>query len=146
VIAAGIAYAMRDRIKEVARAWRTGKVYRYHAQRTSSCRAPGRGVISRDVVVRAREWCSQATRTLPDPLNPESGASLPATLVEYVQKGVEVCPAWLAATGAHSIRHVFRYDLSPLFAQLPDEKILLPIPKRLSSSAGPAQYRTPEAR
>jgi hypothetical protein len=125
-IIAGIAYAMRNRIREAARAWLTGKVYRYHAQRTSSCRVPGRRVPSRDVIVRAREWCNQTTRTQPDPLSAESGASLSPTLVEYIQKGTVAWPMSFAASGAKSIRHVFRYDLSPLFPRLHDEVTRVP--------------------
>lgn len=146
VIVAGIAYAMRDRVKEVARAWLTGKVYRYHAQRTSSCRVPGRRGASRGVVVRAREWCNQTTRTLPDPLSPESGASLAATLVEYVHKGVVARPESLASTGASSIRHVFRYDLSPLFSRLHDEVKRVPViesDKRIRFVDAPRRYRVP---
>jgi hypothetical protein len=145
-IIAGIAYAMRDRIKEAARAWLTGKVYRYHAQRTSSCRVPGRRVTSRDVVVRAREWCNQTTRTLPDPLSPESGASLSATLVEYMHKGVVAWPVSLAASGAKSIRHVFRYDLSPLFPRLHDELNRVPVIEtegRIRFVDAPRRYRVP---
>jgi hypothetical protein len=145
-IIAGIAYSMRDRIKEAARAWLTGKVYRYHAQRTSSCRVPARPVTSRDVVVRAREWCNQMTRTLPDPLSPESGASLSATLVEYMQKGTVAWPVSLAASGAKSIRHVFRYDLSPLFPRLHDEVKRVPVietEERIRFVDAPRRYRVP---
>jgi hypothetical protein len=127
VMVTGIVHAMRDRIKEVARAWLTGKVYRYHAQRTSLCRAPGRRPISREPFIVAREWCNHATRTLPDPLNPQLGASLPTTLVEYVQKGVLACPTWLVASGAKGIRHVFRYDLSTVLSQLHDEMKQVPV-------------------
>jgi hypothetical protein len=145
-IIAGIAYAMRDRIEEAVRAWLTGKVYRYHAQRTSSCRVPGRRVTSRDVVVRAREWCNQTTRTLPDPLSPESGASLSATLVEYLQKGTVAWPVSLAASGAKSIRHVFRYDLSPLFPRLHDEVKRVPVIDKeggIRFVDAPRRYRVP---
>jgi hypothetical protein len=144
VIVAGIAYAMRDRMKEVARAWLTGKVYRYHAQRTSSCRIPGHPAAARDAVVRAREWCNQTTRTLPDPQNAASGASLPATLVEYIQKGTVASPVSLATSGAKSIRHVFRYDVSPLFPQLHDEVTRVPVidaEERIRFVDAPRSYR-----
>lgn len=146
VIIAGVAYAMRDPIKEVVRVWLTGKVYRYHAQRACSCRIPGRRGTSRDVIVRAREWCNQTTRTLPDPLSPESGASLPATLVEYMQKGVVAWPPSLATSDAKSIRHVFRYDLSRLFARLHDEVKRVPVIEpegRIRFVDAPRRYRVP---
>jgi hypothetical protein len=146
VIVAGIAYAMRDRIKEAARAWLTGKVYRYHAQRSSFCRVPAHRVGSRDVVVRAREWCNQTTRTMPDPLNPEAGASVPRTLVEYLHSGVVTWSGAIAASGAKSIRHVFRYDLTPLFSRLHDEVKRIPVVEadnHIRFVDAPRRYRVP---
>jgi len=117
---AGACYMTRDRIKELARHWLTGKVYRFHAQRVSSYRLPeGRGA-TRDVVIRTREWCDQTTQSRPDVLNPESGASLPRTRVRYLQKGVVIHQEGLSREGVRRVRHIFRYDVSPLLPRLAD--------------------------
>ena len=85
---AGACYMARDRIKELARAWLTGKVYRFHAQRVTRYRLPERRTATRDVVIRTRVWCNQTTQSLPDVLNPQGGATLPRTRIRYLQKGV----------------------------------------------------------
>ena len=123
---AGIGYAARHRMREWGRSWLAGKLYRFHAQRVTRCRVPARRLVTRDVLVEAREWCHQSTSSHPDPLNPEAGASLPATHVRYVHKGALLPQRALAAAGVRRVRHIFRYDLSPLFSRLDDE--LKPVP------------------
>ena len=143
---AGIAYAARDRIKEAARAWLTGKVYRYHAQRVSRSRLPQRRAHDRAVVVEAREWCTQTTYTAPNPLSPESGASLPKTLVSYLHRGTVFAQPALTGSGVEGIRHVFRYDLSPLFPRLHDEVKRVPVIEndaRVRFAEAPRRYYAP---
>lgn len=62
-----------EHIKERGRSWLTGKMVRFQSQRALRCRAPARRLPRRDVVVEAREWCRQTTRSRPDPLHPEAG-------------------------------------------------------------------------
>jgi hypothetical protein len=142
-LVAGFFYAARDRLKEVGRAWLTGKVYRFHAQRLTRCRIPARRRSTRDVVVRAKESCNQTVRTRPDPLNPEAGASLAATLVQYVHRGRVLPQPSLTATGVTTVRHIFRYDLSPLFPRLSDEIQRVPIldEGRVGFAEAPRRYR-----
>jgi hypothetical protein len=124
---AGACYMARDRLKEVARTWLTGKVYRFHAQRVSRYRMPERRLAARDVVIRTREWCNQATQSLPDVLNPQGGASLPRTRIRYLQKGVvEPQEAW-SREGVSRVRHTFRYDVSPLLPRLADDIKRVPL-------------------
>jgi hypothetical protein len=118
---AGACYMARDRIKELARAWLTGKVYRFHAQRVSRYRLPERMHAGRDVLIRTREWCDQTTQSLPDVLNPEGGASLARTRIRYLQKGVVVHSEGLSSAGVSRVRHIFRYDVSPLLPRLADD-------------------------
>jgi hypothetical protein len=118
---AGACYMARDRIKELARAWLTGKVYRFHAQRVSRYRLPERMHAGRDVLIRTREWCDQTTQSLPDVLNPEGGASLARTRIRYLQKGVVMHGEGLSAAGVSRVRHIFRYDVSPLLPRLADD-------------------------
>jgi hypothetical protein len=124
---AGLCYVARDRIRDFAHAWITGKVYRFHAQRLMRASVPARRLATRDVIVRAQEWCTQTTSSRPDALTPEGGASLPITLVEYVHRGVVLPQAALAAAGVDRVRHIFRYDFSPLFSRLHDEPKPVPV-------------------
>src|SRR5260370_36551488 len=114
---AGAVYAMRDRIKEISRAWLTGKVYRFYAQRIVRCRTVGR---SRDIVVQAREWCNETTSSRPDLVNPESETSLPVTLVNHVHRGTLISQPLLVEAGVKRVRQVFRDDLSPPVPRLQD--------------------------
>jgi hypothetical protein len=120
-VLAGACYMARDRIKELARAWLTGKVYRFHAQRVSRYRLPERRRGTRDVVLRTREWANQTTQSVPDVLNPQGGASLPRTRIRYLQKGLVLHRANLSAEGMSRVRQVFRYDVSPLLPRLADD-------------------------
>lgn len=118
---AGACYMARDRLKELARDWLTGKVYRFHAQRVSRYRLPERRGASRSEVMRTREWCNQTTQSLPDVLNPQGGASLPRTRIRYLQKGVVEPLEALPREGVSRVRHIFRYDVSPLLPRLADD-------------------------
>jgi hypothetical protein len=123
----GLAYAIRDRLKELGRAWLTGKVYRYHAQRVVRSRVSGDRLSTRDVVVEAREWCNETSIRRPDPLNPESGAVLRLTLVEHLHHGRVMAQAALTSSGVRRVKQVFRYDLSPLFPNLQDVVKSVPV-------------------
>ncbi|APR82260.1 Hypothetical protein A7982_07609 [Minicystis rosea] len=120
-VIAGACYMARDRLKDLARTWLTGKVYRFHAQRVSRYRLPERMLATRDVFVRTREWCNQSTQSQPDVLNPEAGASLARTRIRYLQKGVVTKPDCLAGAGLSRVRHIARYDVSPLLPRLADD-------------------------
>jgi hypothetical protein len=142
---AGLGYAARHRMQAWGGSWLAGKVYRFHAQRVSRCRVPSRRLPTRDVLVEAREWCHQATSSRPDAVNPEAGASLPITQVRYRHKGVVLPRKELSAAGVQRVRHIFRYDLSPLFSRLDDD--LKPVPvlddARVRFVATPRTYRVP---
>jgi len=123
----GLAYAAREHIKERGRSWLSGKMVRFQSQRVLRCRAPARRLPKRDVVVEAREWCRQTTRTAPDPLHPEAGASLRATQVQYLHRGTVRPQPDLWKAGVRSVLHIFRYDLSPLLPRLDDEAKQVPV-------------------
>jgi hypothetical protein len=147
VLLAGIAYAARDRLKEIGRAWITGKVYRFHAQRVVLCRLPSKTPSKKDLVVHAREWANETTDARPDELNPESGASTRVTAVHHLHRGNLMANATVAAAGAQRIRQVFRYDLSPLFSRLQDPIKRVPVvdatTRRASFVDAPRRYRLP---
>jgi len=123
----GIAYAAREHIKERGRSWLTGKMVRFQSQRVLRCRVPARRLPTRDVLVEAREWCRQTTRSQPDPLHPEAGASLRVTQVQYLHRGTVRQQMDLWNAGVRRVLHIFRYDLSPLLPRLDDEPKLVPV-------------------
>jgi hypothetical protein len=127
ILLAGAIYAARERLKEISRAWVTGRVYRLYAQRLVRCLVPTENSRARPVVVTAREWCNETRTSRPDPLNPASGAVQRTTLVNHIHKGVLRRQPELAAAGVRCIRQLFRYDLSPLFSQLQDPLKHVPV-------------------
>jgi hypothetical protein len=146
-VIAGLVYATKDRMKELGRTWISGNVHRLYAQRVARYRAPVRRLPGRDVIVAARESCDQSELARPDPLNPESGATVPSTLIRYVHKGTVSPQAELTRAGVRRIKHVFRYDLSPLFARLDDAVKQVPVldtaTRRVTFTDAPRCYRVP---
>jgi hypothetical protein len=133
----GATYAMRDRIKEAFHRWLAGHVYRLYAQRVVRCFMPDHLVSPRQTIVQAREWCNETTTSRPDPLNPESGATLRVTLVNHVHRGVIAPQPQLAAAGVRHVRQLFRYDLTPLCTRLHDPIKSIPV---LDAGSGRAKF------
>lgn len=147
IFIAGITYAARDRLKEIGRSWITGKVYRFHAQRVVKCRVAAVPGAKGDLVIQAQEWCNETTTARPDPLSPESGASMRATVVHHLHRGHLNASSTLIASGAQRVRQVFRYDLSPLFSRLHDPIKRVPVAdvatRRARFIDAPRRYRLP---
>jgi len=147
-IAAGLVYAGKDRIKEIGRNWMTHRVQRvWGAQRISRYRAPHRRLPTRDIVVTARESFNQSVSSLPDALNPECGAFTPIMVLTYEHRGEVVPNAQLVRSGVRRVKHVFRYDLSPIFARLDDATKPVPVlddaSRRVRFIDAPRCYRMP---
>ncbi len=144
---AGVVYATKDRIKEIGRSWISGNVHRFYAQRVARWRAPARRLPGRDVVVSARESFDQSVASRPDPLNPASSATVLSTVIRYKHRGVVTAQPVLSASGVHGVKHIFRYDLSPLFARLDDSAkqvpVLDPVTRRVRFVEAPRCYRVP---
>jgi hypothetical protein len=144
----GLGYAVREHITGRGSSWLRGKMVRFHTARVLRCRVPERRLPTRDVLVEAREWCRQLTRSRPDPLNPEGGASLPVTRVQYRHRGVVRSHAELRETGVRRVLHIFRYDLSQLLPRLDDEAKRVPVLGDDGSVAfveAPRRYHVPIA-
>lgn len=146
-VLAGVVYAVKDRIKEVGRRWFADNVHRFYAQRIARYRAPAKTCPSRDVVVRARESFLRENASRPDPLNPHSGATVPVTTLRYRHQGKLVASTTLTRAGISRVKHVFRYDLSPLFARLDDATKPVPLfdskMRRVRFTQAPRCYRVP---
>jgi hypothetical protein len=117
---AGVVYATKDRMKEIGRAWLTGKLHRvYGAERVTHYRAPKERLEGNPIVAKVRESFESGECSEPDPLNPEA-ANVRVAVVKYHHLGsVLPSPALVRQHGGR-IKHVLRYDLSPLFARLDD--------------------------
>jgi len=145
---AGIFYALRDRFKEVGRSWISGKMHRvYGGQRVAKFRAPARRLPGRDIIVNARESFDQTVELQPDALNPESGATSQVTRIRYRHRGRVSPQCELTKAGVRRVKHVFRYDLSPLFARLDDAvkpvPVLDEVTRRVRFIDAPRCYRVP---
>jgi hypothetical protein len=146
-VMAGVIYATKDRLKEMGRTWISGNVHRFYAQRIARFRAPARRLPGRDLIVTARESFDQRVLQREDPLNPESGATVPHTVIRFTHKGTVMPKAALSESGVKRIKHVFRYDFSPLFARLDDPIKHIPMldkaTHRVCFTAAPRCYRFP---
>jgi len=144
---AGVVYAGKDRIKEIGRNWISGNVHRFYAQRVARWRAPARRLPGRDVIVSARESFDQTVTSRPDPLNPASNAAVASTVVHFTHRGRLMPQPVLLASGVTRVKHIFRYDLSPLFARLDDAVKKVPVldarTKRVCFIDAPRRYRVP---
>src|SRR5947209_3194299 len=81
-----VAYALKDRAKELTRQWLAGKLSHLYANRVLVLREPAKFEHSRNVVLRARESLAQARVARPDPLNPGSGAVQRLVTLDYRQR------------------------------------------------------------
>src|SRR5438309_11585000 len=63
-----VAYALKDRAKELTRQWLAGKLSHLYANRVLALREPQKFDRSRNAVLRARESLAQARVARPDPL------------------------------------------------------------------------------
>jgi hypothetical protein len=144
---AGVIYATKDRLKEIGKSWISGNVHRLYAQRVARWRAPARRLNGRDVVILARESFDRSVASRPDPLNPASNATIASTVIRYKHRGQVTSQRVLLAGGVRGVKHIFRYDLSPLFARLDDTAKKVPVldavTRRVSFVETPRCYRVP---
>lgn len=113
-----LAYASRERLKEIGRNWLSGRVQRLFAQRVTRYRLPGKPRSRSTVVVAsARESFSQSSEHKPDP---ECGVTHDVTLLRFAHRGAVFTPPRIDGTTARQVRFVYRLDLSALFPRLHD--------------------------
>jgi len=146
-VAAGVVYAVKDRIKEVGRAWIAGRVHRLYAQRVLTWRAPAKAGSGGKMVLSARESIDEHAVSEPDPLNPGSGTTLTRRRICFVQRGTIAPAKALVDSGITRVRQVFRYDLSPIFSRLDDAEKSVPVldvhARRVRIARAPRCYRFP---
>jgi hypothetical protein len=142
-----VSYALKDRIKELTRSWITGRLTALYGQRMVKLRLPRRIDTSRPTLVDVRETFSCLPTDAPDVLNRHVGNPRKVVCVTFRMK-VELHPApILAKKGIHSVKHVFRYDMTPIFCRLDDAvkpvPVLDPASRRVRFVEAPKQYRMP---
>ena len=144
-----LVYAAKDRMKAVGNTWLAGRLTRAYANRVTKLRAPARLTGSLDKarpVAIARERFARREELNPDPLNP-SIRTARTVLLRYSFEETVSGHAALTAAGFRSIKHIFRYDLAPLFSRLDDPVKHVPVLDRDGSRVGfvvaPRCYRLP---
>jgi hypothetical protein len=142
-----VSYALKDRIKELTRGWLAGRLVRLYGQRAVTLRLPARLDAQRKVLVEARETFDCVASTGEDQLNRHVGKNQRVILLTFRMKTEVSSSVKLERAGIHSIKHVFRYDLSPIFSRLDNSvkpvPILDPTTRRVRFVEAPKVYRMP---
>ena len=126
-IVGALVYAAKDRIKEVGRTWLADKLKHTYADRVVHLRLQARTDPQRQDFVLARETITVLRQLQPDHFNPELGRT---TLVHHLRIRERLRHRGLALLhqqGLLGLKHVFRYDLSPLLAKLDDHEKAVPV-------------------
>ncbi|MSP91543.1 MAG: hypothetical protein EXR79_07045 [Myxococcales bacterium] len=119
-VIAALVYAAKDRIKELGRDWLQTRLKHSYADRVAHLRLQERMDPRRHRLGLARETISVVRRWALDRLNPGLGRTVQVhhlrvrELLKHEGLGV------LHDQGLTGLKHVFRYDLSPLFVKLDD--------------------------
>ena len=140
-----LAYALKDRAKELTRQWLAGKLSHLYANRVLVLREPSRFDRARNVVMRARESIQLKRVARPDPLNPGTGAVQRVVTIRYKQR-TRVMPLHGPTGGVFErLKIVFRYDLSPILSRLDDSVKRVPVPggAGVVFADAPRLYRVP---
>jgi hypothetical protein len=140
-----VAYALKDRAKELTRQWLAGKLSHLYANRVLALREPQKFERSRNIVLRARESMAQARVARPDPLNPGSGAVQRVVTLDYRQRARVTRLKGESAPAFERLKIVFRYDLAPILTRLDDSVKRVPVPAGggVRFADAPRLYRVP---
>jgi hypothetical protein len=124
---AGLLYAVKDRIKELARRAAATWLKNAWADRFVSLRLQERMVAEMDEVAVVRETIRVAPGRRGDPLNPELGATRKVVRIElderFESRGLER----VEQLGIRALKHVFRYDFSELIRHVDDLRKRVPV-------------------
>jgi hypothetical protein len=146
-----VAYALRDVIKEAVRGWITGRLMRLYGQRVVTLRLPTRLDSARRVLLETRETFDVDTRSdglVPGDQRPEPTIGRPRRVVRmhFRMRATLQASAPLARAHIDSVKHIFRYDLSPIFSRLDNAVKQVPVldrQRRVRFADAPKEYRFP---
>lgn len=124
-------YALKDRIKEMARGWLSHRILHLYGERTVALRIPARLVKGRPELVSSRDVFTVNYETRHDSLNPEIGATRRLAVLHYKKRG-EVTQSVSTARelerkGLRSVKQIFRFDISAVFPRLDDPVKRIPV-------------------
>ncbi len=151
-VAFALAYAIKDRIKELTRGWITGRLMRLYGQRMVTLKLPARIDAARPVLLETRETFDVDSGELgADDLREvhaaaEIGAPKRVVQLKFRMRATLHPAAALDRAHIYSIKHIFRYDLSPLFSRLDNAVKQVPVldgQRRVRFADAPRQYRFP---
>src|SRR5438067_4580417 len=144
-----LAYALKDRAKELTRQWLAGKLSHLYANRVMVLREPAKFERGRNIVMRARESMVQARIVEPDPLNPAAGAGHRVVKLHYKQRARVTRLKGPTGGVFERLKIVFRYDLAPILTRLDDSVKRVPVPSPgrpgVRFADAPRLYRVPLA-
>lgn len=124
---AALVYAAKDRIKEVGRDWVARRLKHGYADRVAHLHLQQRMDKSRTRLALARETIRVQRRVEPDRLNPGLGRTTVMHQVHIRELLRHTGVKLLHDQGLTGMKHVFRYDLSPLFDKLDDHLKRIPV-------------------
>ncbi len=144
-VVGALVYAAKDRIKEVGRSWLAEKLKHTYADRIARLRLQERMDPQCSEFVLARETITVQKHLEPDRFNPELGRTTPVHRLRIRERLRHTGQAQLHAQGLLGLKHVFRYDLSPLLAKLDDHEKHVPVlgPNGVMLRAGSRVYVLP---
>jgi hypothetical protein len=140
-----LVYAAKDRIKEVGRSWLAEQLKHTYADRVARLRLQERMDPERREFVLALETITVRRSVEPDRFNPELGRTTPVHRVFIRERLRHTGVAQLHQHGLLGLKHVFRYDLSPLLAKLDDHQKHVPVlgPHGVTLRSGSRVYVLP---
>lgn len=122
-----LVYAAKDRIKELGRDWLARRVKHGYADRVAHLSLQARMDPNHSDFALARETITLTRKLAPDPLNAALGNTSVVhhlTIKERLKHdGLPI----LHQQGLVGLKHVFRYDLSPLLVKLDDQRKRVPV-------------------
>jgi hypothetical protein len=141
------AYALKDRVKELTRGWLSGRLQRLYGQRVVTLRLPERVDADRQVLVDAQETFDCEPQVREDVLNRTVGKTYRVMVLRYHLRAEAHASPKLEQAGIHSLKHIFRYDLTPIFSRLDNAvkpvPVLDPVTRRVRFADAPKLYRLP---
>jgi hypothetical protein len=144
-----LAYAIKDRLKELTRGWITGRLMRLYGQRVVTLRLPRRIDKERPVLLETRETFDVEAQPFEvEDVRGGNSIGRPRRVVQLkfrMRATLHAVPA-LARAHIFSIKHIFRYDLSPVFTRLDNAVKQVPVldaQRRVRFADAPREYRFP---
>ena len=144
-----VAYAIKDRLKELTRGWLTRRVMELYGQRVVALRLPARIDPARHLLLETRESFDVETQPFgaADVLGAQTiGRPRRVVRLSFRMRAALHAAPPLARAHIDSIKHIFRYDLSPIFARLDNAVKQVPVldaNRRVRFADAPKEYRFP---